>query len=330
MIYIKKLKIVSKYRIKLDISSMGENKSIVYAKVGDTLTPETIIAKVYRSAVSIRITLQDELDIHKGAGDIMGHVDVADGQAVAKGKTLAHKTSIGMENLIRAPFDGIINLDITDECACIILNSIPVEVDVKSLVYGKVVELTQDCIVVESNVLRLFPSCIFGASVDGELMVVQSIDDLGAEAKGRIVYYPGQLTKEFVKKAVALSAMGVIGISADFEMLAVSHANFGIAILEGFGSISLPVYDKIKQSHGQIAFIDVESNEVVIATTLSIEDLKDIYLKDIVLNDSLQIYDPVYFACIGKVQKIDDGKVSVLLPEGNTVSVDEANIIGIL
>ncbi len=331
MIYIKKLKIINNYHVSLDIASNGVHESEVYIKPGDNINPLDVLSLLYRSEESIEFDLCEELEIKslKSPEDIKNYITVLDGQLVAKGKIVAHKSSLGYENIIKSPYEGIVSLEIGDKPK-LVIQSTPIEIKLRAMAKGKIVSVDIHNLIIETNVIRILPSFMVGKSLFAETCVIKNVEDINLAVKGKVVYIPGEITSELATKSKGAGAAGIIGISADHMVLDCADEFFTVVSLEGFGYIEQKIYDKIEQSDSYLVYIDLQKGEILFATPLSIEDLKEAYVKESVFNDTVQLYDERAYARIGKIKRIEEETYDIALDEEEQLSIDKNNIIGLL
>lgn len=331
MIYVKKLKIIKDFHLSLDVRSNTLADTQIFVHSGDIVTQDTLVAKIFRSAYTTSVDLAKELEIKslKNPQDIMGFIDVLEGQIVQKGRIIAHKSFLGIENIIKAPFDGVIHVDVSEH-PTLIIQSLPVEIEVKALTKGRIVDADKEKVTIATNVIRLFPYFVHGKSVYGELKNLDNIESLDQKYKDTIIFYNAPISLEMVRRAMAVSAIGIMGPSCPSRILSMPDKNFTVISFEGFGSIEMPIYEKIHMSEGYVVWVNAAKEEVIIGTKLTIEDLKEAYIKDISFNDQVQVFDNAHYGNLARVKEIHGDRIQISLPGGKEIDVNSINITGIL
>lgn len=328
MIYTKKLTILPNTPIHFGLESNGLMETRLFVEVGDTVTPDTLLAQVYRSECEYKYDLETELGIKDKDKIIDNYIDVLDGQVVTKGKVLAHKSSFTGDVAIKSPYDGIVSFEKLSNKHILKVRSIPIEMPLKSGIKGVVASINKQNITINTTSIRIFSKCMVGEDTKGILKVISDPNELTDNVKGCIVFYDSIVDHEFIAKAQAVNALGVIATSFNYDVL--GQNLIAIASLEGFGDIQVPFYDKIKQSDGYLAMLSPIKHEILIGSGLLIEDRKKIYVKDAIYHDSIQVFDTDTFALSGQIEKIDDGEITVTVGGTKRVDTNEQNVLGVL
>lgn len=333
MIYQKKIKVLSEFDLHLDIASEGTGATRIYVKEGEEVTPEMVVATAFKSDHIITYDLHAELGLKelKKKDDMRKYFSVVEGALVEKGTVLAHKSSLTAANVLKAPFEGFVHIDLLTESPLIHIHALPVEVNITAGVMGKITKIESNTIYIRTHMMQLIPTCMMGGSVQGILKILPSIDQLDRGFVHTIIYYNGMLTEELVKKARAVHALGIIGISVDHRVYDLDNTTFTVVSLEGFGEIFVheSVYERLLHAEHYIVVIQCDKGVIYVGTKVSTEDLKDIYIKQEVFNDTVQVYQKEAYASIGKTQSSELGMVTVLMGK-DTYAVMQENVVGIL
>mgnify|MGYP001228880332 FL=1 len=253
-------------------------KGDVLVKVGDQLTPDTIVASTNLPGNVQMLKVSNILNIDPK--DVVDALQVKEGQEVKKGDIIAETSGIfGMfKSSVESPVDGTIE-SISQSTGRIVVREAPIPVEVDAYVSGVVDEVIEnEGIILKSN--AAFIQGIFGIAGEkrGELLLASSgpseeltADQITADMKGKILIGGSFLSLDAYKKALSVQVAGiVVGGFNYYDLKAVLGYNLGVAITgteklntalivtEGYGSIPMSeaTFSLLKENNGKAASIN--------------------------------------------------------------------------
>lgn len=307
----------------------------VLVKEGDTVSPETVVARTSVPGNSTVVNANNVLGVD--SEDIKDFMVKKVGETVKKNEPLAVcRAAFGLINRkCLSPIDGTVEYvsDVTGE---VTIREKPVPVEVKAYIPGTVVKvLPKEGIVVQSS--AVFIQGIFGIGGEtwGELVVVseKNEDELKAEQitsefKGKVLVGGSLVTRNALSKAVEVGAKGIIvGGIVDKDLIDFLGYEIGVAITgqeelgltliitEGFGKMKMSnrTFVLLKKFEGKLTCINgatqiragVLRPEVIIAhgTLADSASAKEEEASEVGLNPGthIRIIREPYFGAIGKV-----------------------------
>ena len=253
-------------------------KGDVLVKSGDQLTPDTIVASTNLPGNVQMLKVSNILNIDPK--DVVGAVQIKEGQEVKKGDIIAETSGIfGMfKSSVESPVDGTIE-SISQSTGRVVVREAPIPVEVDAYVSGVVDDVVEnEGIVLKSN--AAFIQGIFGIAGEkrGDLLVVSSgpeeeltADQITGDMKGKILIGGSFLSLEAYKKALSVQVAGiVVGGFNYYDLKAILGYNLGVAITgteklntalivtEGYGSIPMSeaTFSLLKENDGKAASIN--------------------------------------------------------------------------
>ena len=172
-------------------------------------------------------------------------IAVDDGVYVTKGMLLAKSSSLFNQRLWLSDTEGLVR--ITN--SAIQVGDIEDTFKYTSFVKGRVVYAGTDKIVIDAQFFDIWLFASQGSIVKGHLYVVDNINgvitskDIPNNVQGKIVFINGFLTRSIIIKAINLGAVGIIGISIDYDEYKklgalLKYINLGVS--SGFGQFVKP------------------------------------------------------------------------------------------
>lgn len=255
-------------------------KGEVVAKVGDRVSPDTVVARTFLPGDVEPINVSNQLGVPPE--DIDDCMLKKVGDAVAKDEVIARtKPLFGLKMFAsesRATLTGTVET-ISVVTGQVLLRGKPIPVEVKAYVDGEVVEVVKDEGVVISS-WGSFVQGIFGigGETHGVIKVVvpdntTMLDEkLITEAcKGCVIVGGSRVTAEAIRKAVKVGAAGVVTggfddkdlrdfLGYDLGVAITGSEEIGVTLVvtEGFGDISMAAstFALFKSREGQLACIN--------------------------------------------------------------------------
>ncbi len=334
-VYIPGLKVLEFERIhkKRILPLKGE----VLVSKGDTVEPETIVARAFVPGDVEAVNVAGMLSVDPDSVEYCLKFKIGD--AFKKNDVLAEsKGFFGLfRTQIRTPFDGTLE-SISRITGQVVLRAHPVPVVVKGYIHGTVSEVfPNEGVEIES--FATFIQGIFG--IGGErfgtlMMLCQSPDEIldaekiGEHCKGKIIVGGGLVTSNAIKKASELGVVGVVAGGIDAQDLkdflgydigvAITGAediNLTVIITEGFGKIPMAqrTFQLLQKCDGMQASINgatqiragVIRPEIIIHRTELPEEAKQIRVsetKGLEIGTRVRVIRVPYFGRIGQVVEL--------------------------
>lgn len=253
-------------------------KGDVIVKVGDTVTPDDVVARTHLPGNVVPLNVANKLSIPPE--DIEYVMLKKAGDAVEDGEVIALKKSIikWFNSPCHATLKGTIE-SISHVTGQVLLRGEPIPVEVKAYLSGRISEVIPE----EGVVVSCYGSFVQGIfGIGGETSGVIDIavgdhstvlsDDLITEKQsGKIIVGGSLVTADALKKAIAVGAKGiVVGGFDDKDMRDFLGYDIGVAITgsedvglslvvtEGFGQINMAhqTFDLLKRHQGEMACIN--------------------------------------------------------------------------
>lgn len=315
-------------------------KGDVLVKLGDKVTPDTVVARTLLPGAVVPLNVANKMGIPpedletvmlKKAGD-----PIKAGEPVAQSKPLFGLKFLS-GNKCEATIDGTIE-SVSHITGQVLQRGLPTPVEVKAYVQGEVTEvLPREGVVV--TCIASFVQGIFGigGETNGALKVVTSdnrtvlADNLINEShKGQVIVGGSLVTAAALRKAIQIGVRGiVVGGFDDKDLRDFLGYDIGVAITgsedtvttlvvtEGFGQINMAqkTFDLLKRHEGQMACINgatqiragVIRPEVVIPAP-SQADAKqaksDIPVEGLKIGSPIRVIRHPYFGQLGKVTEL--------------------------
>lgn len=249
----------------------------VLVKVGDTVRPDTIVARTELPGDPRTLNAANILSLI--ASEVPEALLKKEGERVTEGEIIARSASFFglMKKQLKAPCDGMIER-ISEITGQVTLREPPVPLEVTGYIHGKVVEvMPREGVVIETE--GSFIQGIFGVGGEtyGKIAFrARSADqpltagDFDAACKGAIVVGGSLITTEAIARAVEVGAKAVVaGGIIDTDLVKYLGYDIGVAITghedipvtlivtEGFGPIRMAdkTFGLLKSLEGQEASI---------------------------------------------------------------------------
>jgi hypothetical protein len=253
-------------------------KGDVLAKVGDRVTPDTVVARTLLPGNVEPINVANILGIPPE--DIMHHMLRKEGELVKQGEVIAKsKSFFGLfTSECKSKNEGSVE-SISSITGQVLIRGNPIPVEIKAYLDGDVVEVYEKEGVAVST-WGSFIQGIFGigGETHGEIKIVvkdtaEVLTDalIDKNCQGKVVVGGSLVTAEALKKAISLGAQGiVVGGFDDKDLRGFLGYDLGVAITgsedlgitlvvtEGFGQINMAekTFSLLKSKEGQMACIN--------------------------------------------------------------------------
>jgi hypothetical protein len=253
-------------------------KGDVLAKVGDRVTPDTVVARTLLPGNVEPINVANILGIPPE--DIMHHMLRKEGEVVKQGEVIAKsKSFFGLfTSECKSKNEGSVE-SISSITGQVLIRGNPIPVEIKAYLDGDVVEVFEKEGVAVST-WGSFIQGIFGigGETHGEIKIVvkdntEVLTDalIDKNCQGKVVVGGSLVTAEALKKAISLGAKGiVVGGFDDKDLRGFLGYDLGVAITgsedlgitlvvtEGFGQINMAekTFSLLKSKEGQMACIN--------------------------------------------------------------------------
>jgi hypothetical protein len=253
-------------------------KGDVLARVGDKVTPDTVVARTLLPGNVEPINVANILGIPPE--DIMHHMLRKEGELVKQGEVIARsKSFFGLfSSECKSKNEGSVE-SISSITGQVLIRGNPIPVEIKAYLNGEVVEVFEKEGVAVST-WGSFIQGIFGigGETHGEIrMVVKDNAEVLTDAlvdkncQDKVVVGGSLVTAEALKKAISLGAKGiVVGGFDDKDLRGFLGYDLGVAITgsedlgitlvvtEGFGQINMAekTFSLLKSKEGQMACIN--------------------------------------------------------------------------
>jgi hypothetical protein len=253
-------------------------KGEVLARVGESVAPETVVARAYLPGIMQSVRVSNLLGIDPSEIETVLRVKVGD--PVESGQPLAE--SKGLFGLFRtevkSPVSGVVET-VSDVSGNVGIRQAPTPLDMRAYVSGKISSvLSGEGVVVET--FGALVQGIFGVGGERTGVVQVAVNGpgdvldtagIGPEMAGKILIGGSNLTGAALKKADGLGVAGiVVGGIVDKELIEFLGYDIGVAITghekiqttlvltEGFGAIPMAArtFDLLRSLDGRIGSIN--------------------------------------------------------------------------
>ena len=253
-------------------------KGEVTVKVGDTVQPDTVIARTELPGIMQTVRVAEILGVE--ASEVESALRVSVGDQVQRGTILAEtKSFFGLlKNECKSPIDGTVEL-VSPISGHVGIRYKPTPVEVKAYIQGKVVEvLPEEGVVVETG--GAFIQGIFGVGGErlGEIKLIATKpdqvvreDQITEELAGKVIVAGSNITGDALRRAAEVGVAGVVvGGIIDKDLISYLGYDIGVAITgqekipttlivtEGFGIMKMAhrTFELLKSLEGQTASIN--------------------------------------------------------------------------
>ena len=323
MIYSKKIHTSKDFVLKVSVASEAGAESQILCHEGDTINHGQKIGIVYRSKYKVVFPFVKGFQLQL---DHKNKKQWENGSKISKGEIITIKSLAFGKQTITVPFDGFIY--IKDASVEILSDLVPSPV--LSAVSGKVVSVNNRMVSIQTDMYKIKLAVVIGRLQYGNLFPIKDVYDLSVDAKGKIVFFNGFLSKDFLIECQTIGVQAVIGISVSADVLDTSFQDMTIASLEGFGSITTDLYDSLLAYRESLVLIHAETKTVFLGLNSYPDSEKaDISIKACNMGDTVQIFEVEHYAASGSVISLNKGKIAIRLVSGSQCSVPIDNIIGI-
>lgn len=250
----------------------------VLVKKGDTVTPETIVARTKIPGNPETVNVSNRLGLE--AADVPEAMLKKEGDTIKKGEVIALKKSFfGLfKSTLESPIDGTID-NISPITGQITLRGPAIPIEVHAYIPGQVTEvLDREGVVVETTAAVIQGIFGVGGERQGVLHMVAKDpsevltgDKITPDMKGKVIVGGSLVTLDAIKKADEVGVVGIVaGGIIDRDLVEFLGYDIGVAITgqedinltiimtEGFGQIRMAnkTFELLKSLHGQVASIN--------------------------------------------------------------------------
>ena len=253
-------------------------KGNVHVKIGQDITPDTIVASTNLPGNVQMVKLSNILNIEPK--NVENALKVREGDSVQKGEMIAETEGICgfFKSSFSSPIDGIIE-SVSSKTGRIIIREKPIPVEIDGYVEGVVDEvIPEEGVVVKSS--AAFIQGIFGIAGEkkGVISMISSSpeeelheDQITSEMKGKILVGGSFISIQAYKKALQYDVAGiVVGGFNYYDLKEILGYNLGVAITgteklntalivtEGYGNIPMShsTFSLLKDHDNKIASIN--------------------------------------------------------------------------
>jgi len=257
------------------ISTQGQ----VLVKTGDLVKPETVVAKGTVVNPDVRkVIIYGQLDIDPD--EVERYMLKEEGDEVKKDEVIAiHRSFFGRSTRVcRSPVDGSI-MSFSKSSGSVLIRGMPIAVEVKAHVPGKVVEtIPGEGAVVECKGTLIRGRFGVGGERVGELVIAVARRDeslteelITNELKGKIIVGGSTVTIDALRRAASLGVNGIVvggidqkdltdflGYEIGLGVTGKEETGLTVITTEGFGahSIEEETFHLLKSYEGKQASID--------------------------------------------------------------------------
>ncbi len=329
-------------------------KGQVLVKVGDTVHPDTVVARTDLPGIMQTIRVAEKLSIEPN--EVERYLKIKIGDKVERGTMVAESRSFFglMKNECKSPIAGTVEL-FSPVSGHVGIRFKPTPVEVTAYTHGKVFEVIPEEGVVVETIGALIQG-IFGVGGErlGEVKVIVSgPDEVVDEDKitealtGKVVIGGSNITGAALRKAAGFNVAGVVvGGIIDKDLIEYLGHDIGVAITgqekipttlivtEGFGIMRMAhrTFSLLKSLEGKIASINgatqiragVIRPEIIVPTT---DDAKVVIGTDdqsLEIGARIRIIREPYFGMLGTVSSLP--AEPVVIESGAKVRILEADL----
>lgn len=258
-------------------------KGEVMAKVGDRVTPDTVVARTFLPGDVEPINVSNQLGLPPE--DIPEGMLKKAGDSVEKGEVIARSSPLfGLKFLERfaseskSPLKGKVE-SISTITGQVLLRGEPIPVEVTAYLDGEVLEVIEE----EGVVITSWGSFIqgifgIGGETHGNIKVVVPDNEtllteelIGEDCKGCVIIGGSRVTADGIRKAAKVGAAGVVTggfddkdlrdfLGYDLGVAITGSEEIGVTLVvtEGFGDINMAgkTFDLLKSKEGAMACIN--------------------------------------------------------------------------
>lgn len=253
-------------------------KGEVLVKVGDSVSPEDVVARTHLPGNVVPLNVANKLGIPPEDMDVV--MLKKEGEAISEGEEIALKKSFikFFSSSCQATVDGTLE-SISLITGQVLQRGHPVPVEVKAYLKGKVTEvLPQEGVVVACHAAFLQGIFGIGGETTGIIMIatpdnstILSDDIINDEMAGKIIVGGSLVTAKALNKAIQVGVKGiVVGGFNDKDLRDFLGYDIGVAITgsedmgttlvvtEGFGQINMAEksFNLMKRHEGEMACIN--------------------------------------------------------------------------
>ena len=249
----------------------------VLMKVGDTVSPDTIVARTTLLGDPFIINLAIQFGVDPE--DAAEYMIKEKGDLVKEGEPIALKKFLWTKKYVNSPITGTLE-DVSKYSGQVVIRGQPISVEVKAYIPGTVIEVIgNDGLVIEgkpsAHIQGIFG---IGGETHGDIMMVSdktndvvTVEKITPECSGKVLVGGSMITGDALRRAVEVGAKGVIigGIN-DKEIIELLGYEIGVAITgdeeigitiivtEGYGkmSMSTKTFEILKKFEGKMACIN--------------------------------------------------------------------------
>lgn len=341
-------------------------KGDILIKVGDTVEPQTIIARFLQPGIPHTINAANILGV--APNELGEYLLKKEGDTVNKDEVIAQTKSFIkiFRATLTSPVKGIIT-NISFITGQIIVQEPPIPVNLYAYLKGKVTQIIESYgAVIETNATYIQGIFGIGKEFWGNIKVlVESPDNTiksvppKSEIENKILVCGSYIDLPILKALVENGAKGIIvggiddltikeilGYEIGVAITGNENTTFALVVTEGFGQIPINnrAFTLLQKNDGKLASISgatqiragVQRPEIIIYTEEEKSAVKMEY-QGVKIGDTVRIIRYPYFGLIGKVVelppqpvKIDTESITrivkVSTPDNNIISVPRANI----
>lgn len=250
----------------------------VLVNLGDTVTPETIVARTKIPGDPETVNVANKLGLEPE--DVPDCMLKKEGDTVKKGEVIALKKSFfGLfKSTLEAPIDGTIDI-ISPITGQITLRGPAIPIEIDAYVPGKVIEvIDREGVVIQTRAALI--QGIFGIGGERQGVLKMAVKDpsevltaehITADMKGKIIVGGSLATLDGIRKADQVGVAGIVaGGLIDRDLVAFLGYDIGVAITgqedinltiimtEGFGQIRMAdkTFNLLKSLDGKVASLN--------------------------------------------------------------------------
>ena len=309
-------------------------KGQVLVGVGETVSPDTIIARTDLPGIMQTVRVAEKLSID--ASEVEQYLKIKIGDKVERGTIIAESKSFFglMRNECKSPIDGAVEL-FSPVSGHVGIRFRPTPVEVNAYIQGKVTEVIPEEGVVVETAGALIQG-IFGVGGEklGELkMIVMSPDEVVDEDRitedmaGKVVVAGSNISGAALRKAAGFNVAGVVvGGIIDKDLIEYLGHDIGVAITgqekipttlivtEGFGIMGMArrTFSLLQSLEGRIASINgatqiragVIRPEIVVPATDDARIVTGTDDQTLDIGARIRVIREPYFGVLGKVSAL--------------------------
>ncbi len=253
-------------------------KGEVLVKVGDSVEPDTTVARAVLPGVLQTIKLSEKLGVEPR--DVRQFFQLKEGDSVEKGQVVAEtKGLFGMfKSTVTADYSGVIEA-ISEVTGNALVREPGIPVDIDAYIQGKVVDVMEnEGATVETRGAMVQGIFGVGGERAGEVRVAVGshdqplhADNIHESDKGKILVGGSGVTLDAIQKAVQVGAVGLVAggirdrdliqfLGYDIGVAITGQEEIGVTIMvtEGFGYLAMAqrTFDLLKTLEGKRASIN--------------------------------------------------------------------------